>query len=332
MTARFYTLCDSGFFVGAVALLNSLRLTGHESELVVLDCGLTDDQRRTLESAGVTVVRTQDEATAYFLKPYPAVLDPDGVVVVIDSDMAITDSLDAILAKAADGDVCIFPDHPTDHRRWFAEWHELFALRAPLRRGTYMNAGFMAVSAERWLWLLKRWRELCMRIPALSEELGRPESLAQRDQDALNALLMSEVPAEHVDLLPQYELDLRRVVVRDPESLLCVADGRRQPILHLALSPKVWQPGGWRHVGLNAAYVRLLPRLLFGPDVPVRLAPEDVPFWLRPGRGARIAVRVLSPLSRFRTVPARARRAPHRLLREARRLLAAVRPGRTPGS
>lgn len=325
MTARFYTLSDAGFFVGTVALFNSLRLTGHDSELVVLDCGLTGEQRELLGAAGVVLVASPDDASAYFLKPYPAMLEPDGVVVVVDSDMAITDSLHPILSRAAAGEVCVFPDHPLDLRRWFAEWHEIFDLGAPLRRHTYMNAGFLAVAAEQWQWLLERWRELCLRLPGLTEELGHPEAVAQRDQDALNALLMSEVPADALHVLPPYELDLRRVEVRDAESLVCVAHGARQPILHLALSPKVWQPGGWRHVGLNTAYVRLMPRLLFGADVPIRLAPDDVPLWLRPGRGARVAARGVSPVARFRTVPSRARRAPRRLAREARQAIGAVR-------
>ncbi len=325
--ARFYTISDSGFFVGTVALLNSLRLTGHDQELVVLDCGFTDSERRILEGAGVSLVRPIDRANAYLLKPYPALLDPDGIVVVIDSDMAVTDSLDPILARAAKGDLCVFPDHPTDLTRWFAEWEQLFELRAPLRRQTYMNAGFLAVSAERWLPLLERWRELCVRLDPLSEQLGHPEALAQRDQDVLNALLMSEVHPDELHLLPPYELDLRRIEVEDPATLRCVADGRRQPILHLALSPKVFQRGGWRRVGMNASYVQLLPRLLFEPDVLVRLEPEAVPLWVRPGRFPRLVAQAVSPYSRLRTVPRRVRRIPHRLVREARKLRAVV-PGR----
>jgi hypothetical protein len=328
LDARFYTISDSGFFSGTVALLNSLRLTGHDHEVVVLDCGLTDDQRTVLEQARVTVVHSLDREQAYFLKPYPAALEPDGVVVIIDSDMVISDSLHAILDRAAEGELCIFPDHPTDLRRWFEEWHDIFDLRAPLRRATYMNAGFMAVSAERWMWLLQRWRELCLRLPAQTEELGHPEALAQRDQDALNALLMSEVPEDELCLLPGYELDLRKIVVQDATLLVCVADGRRQPILHLALSPKVFQKGGWRRVGMNTAYVRLMPRVLFGSDVPVKLIPGDVPVWLRPGRFPRLVVRIVSPYARLRTVPSRTRRIPHRFVREARRLLRSIRPER----
>jgi len=330
LRARFFTLSDANFFFGTVALLNSLRLTGHDDELVVLDCGLTTDQRRVLDGAGVTLVESLDQERAYFLKPYPATLKPDGIVVIIDSDMVVVDSLRRVLARADEGEVCIYPDHPTDLRRWFEEWQDIFELRAPLRRQTYMNAGFMAVSSERWLWLVERWRELCLRLPSQTAELGHPEALAQRDQDALNALLMSEVTEQDLHLLPGYELDLRKVVIADRTSLVCVADGRRQPILHLALSPKVFQRGGWRRVGMNTAYVRLMPRLLFEPDVALRLSPEDVPLWLRPGRFPRLVVGVISPYARFRTVPHRTRRIPYRLAREARKLFRFVRPERGP--
>ena len=43
--ATFYTVTDAEFFPGTVALLNSLRLVGHREPLVVLDNGLTPEQR-----------------------------------------------------------------------------------------------------------------------------------------------------------------------------------------------------------------------------------------------------------------------------------------------
>jgi hypothetical protein len=324
--ARFYTITDSAFYVGTVVLLNSLRLTGHDQELVVLDCGLTDAQSESLASVGAALVPAPTDLTSTYLqKPYPAILDPDGVVVLIDSDMAVTDSLNPVIERAERGQLCVFPDHPTDLRRWFGEWHELLALRAPLRRQVYVNAGFVALEASRWLWLLERWRELCLHVEALEAESRGAEAFSQHDQDVFNALLMSEVPEGAVVPLPAYELDLRRVVVEDSDSLVCTFRGERQPILHLALSPKVWQRGGWKRVGTNAAYVELAPRLLFGADVALRLDPSEVPAWLRAGSGPRLVARAVSPASRFRTVPARIRRIPRRALREMRRGIAAVR-------
>ena len=45
----FFTVADERFFPGAVCLLNSLRLSGNDAELVILDAGLTDAQRRRLD-------------------------------------------------------------------------------------------------------------------------------------------------------------------------------------------------------------------------------------------------------------------------------------------
>jgi hypothetical protein len=43
----------------------------------------------------------------------------------------------------------------------------------------------------------------------------------------------------------------------------------------------------------NDAYVRLLPRLLFADDVPLRLEPHEVAVLVRPGRGPAVLRRSL---------------------------------------
>ena len=44
----FYAVTGRDFFPGAVALLNSLRLLGHDEPLLVVDCGMTARQRELL--------------------------------------------------------------------------------------------------------------------------------------------------------------------------------------------------------------------------------------------------------------------------------------------
>ena len=334
MTSRFFTITDSRFFVGTVALLNSIRLSGHDGDLVVLDCGLTEPQRERL-SAHAVIVEFPDEMAGdpYLVKPFPARIEFDGIVVLVDSDIVITDTLDSVLTKAASGKICAFPDPPGDYWRWFAEWEHIFELTAPLRRQPYMNAGFLAASTAHWPDLFQRWWNACALIP--SRRASRPElrhipgsqhPFSQLDQDALNAILMSEVAPEKIEALPTYEWDLRRVVVEDYERLVCVSGryGRRQPLLHAYWKPKVWQPDGWQRAR-DDAYVRLLPRLLFSEDVPLRLATDSVPLWLRPGWFPKITVSILGPVGDFYRPFARgatrARRAPGRLKREVRRLL-----------
>lgn len=323
MRVRFFTVSDAAYFVGTVALLNSLRLTGHEQELVVLDRGLTSQQREALQGH-VTLFELPFERVAhpYLVKPFPALMELDGVVALVDSDMVVTSSLEPILARAASGKICAFPNHPSELWRQFDEWHELFRLAAPLRRQLYLNSGFIALSVDHWPSLFGRWWEACEEIEAHVASGGDPEPVAQPDQDALNAILMSEIPPEAVDVLPEYEWHLDRVDIEDAYTLRCRAGSDLQPLLHTPRSPKVWQPGGWRHVErATRAYVRLMPRVLFARDVEIRLAPSQVPFRLRPGRLSNLSAHAISTYNGLPDILRRARRAPRRTVRETRKLV-----------
>ncbi len=208
--------------------------------------------------------------------------------------MIVTRSLADIAALAADGRICAFPD-PLPHRgRWFAEWEEMLELRAPLRRRTYLNAGFLALSIDHWPDLLTRWWQLCERVPR-EQFFGRFEQpFWAGDQDVLNAILSSEVPEEAIAELPAdgeaYPEELLETVVVDERTLRCELHGQPISILHYSLAPKAWQRKALVRLR-DDAYVRLLPRLLFGDDVAVRLEPKSVPLWLRPGVRARAVIR-----------------------------------------
>jgi len=121
----YYTVSDNLFFLGTVALLNSLRLTGHAGELVVLDTGLTPSQRELLdEHATVFAPQMRVDVHPVVVKTYAHLSQPSGTVVVIDSDMIVTGSLSHILALAREGKICAYPDVPAVRRRWFPEWGE----------------------------------------------------------------------------------------------------------------------------------------------------------------------------------------------------------------
>jgi len=320
LAARFYTITDAAFFVGTVALLNSLRLVGHDEELVVLDRGLTAAQRERLDPHCSFVTLADDFADAYLVKPFPALFAPTGVVVLMDSDMIATTSLDPVIELAEAGKICVYPDHPVDLDRWFPEWYELFDLGAPLRRAPYMNAGFVAVSVDDNPTFLSRWWDACQQVAERRGVLVDPEPLAQLDQDALNAILSSEVRDDEIERLPAYEWDLRRVRIVDAHSLVCAAGEVRQPLLHAAVRPKAWQDDGWRRLQLTA-YLRLLLRVLFGSDVRLPLEPADVPVWLRPGAAGWATLRALRAANELPTLVRRLPRAPRRAVREVRRRL-----------
>jgi hypothetical protein len=283
--STYYTIANAPFFPGLVALLNSLRLSGNAGELVVLDRGLTPEQR-ALVGPHVRLVELGPEEVVHptVLKPFPHALHPRGVIMLVDSDMLVVRSLDRIAERAAAGRVCLFPDPIPD--RWHADWAELLELRAPVRRGRYLNTGFVALDVDRWPSLLERWWQLCARIPPGQVFGDYSLPFWASDQDVLNALLRSELPEDAVDVLPEageaFPEQLLRVRVTDERTLSCELDGGPATILHYSLGPKAWQRHGWLRLR-DDAYVQLLPRVLFADDVTVRLDPRELPFIVRPG-------------------------------------------------
>ena len=293
----FYTIGDERYFPGVVALLNSLRLTGNDEPLVVLDAGLSPSQRSILQEH-CAVVDPPPAALgrpAHLSKPYPHLLPDPGVPVLIDSDIIVTARLAPLLEPAAHGKVCAFADHRTARRRRFAEWEALLGLRAPVRDQTYVNGGLVAVSADNPSGLLGRWWDACGRVlPGRFGDQSHPFDAA--DQDVLNALLMSEVPADALEVLPNslcvFWDELDQVDVVEPGSLRCTRDSEDVAVLHYSFGPKPWESLAWTRVRRDA-FVRLLPRVLFGDDVALRMDAAEAPLWLRPSVRGRILLRVL---------------------------------------
>jgi hypothetical protein len=321
--ATFYTVSTHRFFLGTVALLNSLRLTGNTGQLVVLDAGLTSDERELLE-AHATVFSPPGGTPIHpvVMKTYAHLSQPSGTVVVIDSDMVVTGSLDHIVALAAEGQICAYPDTPEVRGRWFREWERTLELASPVRPDVYVNSGLVAFSTAAWPDLLERWRAACESIPP-SEMWGSHSPFNAPDQDALNALLMSEIPREALALLPNSEAAFGGdVKVLDYDLLKCAVAGHPVKILHLLDSPKPWEPSGWLRLA-GTDYARLMRRLLFASDVPLRLDPSHVPLWLQPSRRGELALRILGSLNR--AVVRTAYKLPEALrtrLRQARRWFA----------
>jgi len=306
MKTTFYTASDSTFFVGLVVLLNSLALTRNNEELVVLDVGLTEKQRHLLTGLAtvITVPPALTPRLPNFVKTLVHRVWETDVAVWIDSDIMVTGPLGPIVDRAAAGAICLFPDPEIE--RWFPEWQNGFALRAPLRRRPYVNTGFFALSTQRWAGLLDRWGELCESVP-LERTLRRggpkDDPFWASDQDPMNALLMSEVPAEAIDVQSADEEvhshvpgDVR---VLDERTLEVRRGSARVTLLHQSLMPKPWAADGWKNLQENP-YVRLAPRVLFGDDVPLRLDSRTVPAWLRPSRGAWAARRFAITTGRAR--------------------------------
>lgn len=308
--ARFFTIADSGYFPGVVALVNSLRLTGHSQEIVVLDCGLTTRQRAALQPHCTLVDKPASMASNPMLyKPFAARFAKSGVVVLVDSDMIITRPLDELIERAAAGAVVAFADPESD--RFFAQWKDVFELAHTLRRQTYLNAGFVAYSVDHFPRLLEQWWEACGRIlnlPTLYEGAADAPT-TQGDQDALNALLMSEYADTPRHLPPPQTApqggDLRAgVTIENEQALTCSYCGHETFLLHSSAHPKPWRRGGWRMMRAKNAYTHLMTRLLLSRDLCTPLQPDQIPRWLRGGWSGRflaIANRLIDVLMyRFR--------------------------------
>jgi hypothetical protein len=288
------TLADARFYLGLVALLNSLHLTGHSDvPVVVLDGGLTPDQRATVEPFVTLKRRPHGAKTVTALaKVDVASLELPGVVFVIDADCIVTGSLRDIFRLAAAGRICAVRDDaaPGSERR-FEEWERLFALRSQVRRGgTYVNAGALCLSNDHWPHLLSRWAEITERLPPGRYVQGRSDTnpIWAADQDVLNAILMSEVPASALEVLPSGTMayaQSRDARVSDLDTLNVTAMGRASTIAHFSLGPKPWSPGGWKRVG-REPLLPLFTRCLVGQGLPLRPDPASVPWWLRSSTAA----------------------------------------------
>jgi hypothetical protein len=276
-------------------MYNSLRLTGNDGDFVVLDWDLRPEQRALLERVA-NVVAVSGVPHPMLAKPVAYRLGLRGTVLFVDADIIVTGSLDRVVAQAREGAICLFPDHVSKRAKWFAEWEETFGLAGPPRRQTYLNAGFVAFSVERWPRLIERWWETCSR---LTEDW--PPWADAGDQDALNGILMSELPRDAVTLLPEEEGPLlepmHSVEVLDARTLSASLHGRRTLVLHYVLQPKAWDRRGWMRVRADP-YLTLLVRSLWGDDVPLRIPPTAVPRWLRPDAAGRLARAALGPAHR----------------------------------
>jgi hypothetical protein len=285
-TVVFCCVTDASHFLGAVALFNSLRIVGHEEPFVVLDCGLEDWQLATLEPHAIVVPAPRDVAPM-LLKPEAALAVPADVAVVLDADVIVTRRLAEPLRLALGGRIVAFANKDAD--RFFPEWGELLGLR-PARRQPYVASGhlFVPTGQRRFLSLFRD----CQRRIDLRETLLANDDVLMRatprnpfyypDMDVLNAVLATEMSPDDLSVIgyrlgPHAPFPGLHLV--DERTLSCrYSDGVQPYVLHHILR-KPWLAATRPNV-----YSRLLPRLLLGADVTLRVDPSRLPLRLREGR------------------------------------------------
>jgi hypothetical protein len=280
VSAAFYCVADDRYFLGAVGLINSLRLVGHDEPIHVLDCGLTGAQRELL-GPDVELVEAPADAPPTMLKTIAPLAAPADAMVLIDTDMIVTRPLGDLIDRAAAGRVVAF-ENDTD--RFVAAWGEALGL-GPLTRHRYVSFGFLALDRPTGADVLGRLADLQDRVD-FDRTYWRTQAISDyellyADQDVLNAILAARVdPADLVALdqrlapLPPFD----GVRIADERTLRCEnAAGEPPYVLHH------WLVKPWLEPTHDGVYSRLLRRLLFGGDVAVRVPADAVPRWLRTG-------------------------------------------------
>ena len=281
----FYTVSDARFFVGTVALLNSLRLSGHDDPVVVLDAGLEAGQRRRLEPVAtmLEIPGAYHPSLAKWVAPLER---PAAIAVLLDSDIFVVSSLAPLLEDAARGRVVAFVDRY--HDRFHPEWARAVGVES-LRRRPYVNGGCFVLPRSVASSVLPRLRDLQLTIdPRQAYRNGGSAVGPWRfpDQDSWNAVLAAEIADDELSILerelapaPFFE-GLRLV---DPQTLECRYDDGRRPYLLHHWKDKPWHTRTYLEPN---PFTMLLPRLTLEDDLTVRLRRSELPFRFRgPLRG-----------------------------------------------
>jgi hypothetical protein len=285
----FYCVADRGYFAGAVAMVNSLRLVGHDEPIVLLDCGLTPAQRALLEPE-VELITRPAGTPPWLLKTVAPLERPADVMVLLDVDLVAVRPLGELTASAAEGRLIAFRNQV---QRFVPEWGELLGL-GKARPRPYLSSAAIAVE-----------RSLGARVLGLMDELQGVVDFERThwranapgyaftfaDQDVFNGILATVTDADRVvgldeRLAPTPPFAGLRLV--DATSLRCEYEDGSQPYLvhHHVVKP-------WLEPTQHGIYSRLLRRLLIGDDLAITVPASEVAPHLRMGaRAAAIRARV----------------------------------------
>jgi hypothetical protein len=286
MTATaFYCVSDARYFLGAVAMINSLRLHGHDEPVYLLDAGLTDDQRELL-GAEATIVPAPTDAPPYLLKTVAPLTHPAEVRVLIDVDMIVTRHLGELVERAREGRVVAFRDGLDRH---VPEWGELLGL-GRTRPGPYVCVGLVVAGGgvgETVVRGLERGQAAVDFDRTLYGEDDPGYAFRYPEQDVLNAILHCEPASGRLVALAEGLAPtppFARVRALDAERLRCELDDGSRPFVLHHHGPKPWLEA--LHQG---AYSRCLRRALTGPGLAIRVPSAQLPLHLRSGPRATLA-------------------------------------------
>jgi hypothetical protein len=279
-TAAFYCVADDRYFLGAVGLINSLRVVGHAEPVFVLDVGLAAPQRELL-AGEATVVEAPADVAPWLAKTVAPMRNPADAMVLIDADMIATRPLTPLIERAAEGRIVAFEN---ESDRFREEWGELLDL-GPLRRERYVSSGLFVLGGEEGAKVLELLDDRQRRVDVEAGLYGRDDpgyAFRYPEQDVLNAVLCSR-PERRAERLaaglartPPYT----GLSVRDSATLRCASrDGTEPYVIHQF----VRKP--WLERMHHSVYSQLLARLLVGDDLAIRVPQAEVPHRFRRGIG-----------------------------------------------
>jgi len=285
-SSAFYCVTNRVHFLGTVALLNSIRLVGHQDPFFVLDCGLAANQRTLLEPH-VTLVPAPATPLARLVKWFAPLEHPADRMILLDSDVIAARPLTELIERAEGGVLVGFADDRPE--RFFAAWGEVLETKL-LRRHTYLNSGFFVLPGNPGLTVLQLLRTVQLRIAAERPWMTRisqaDEPFYYPDQDAWNAVFNGLLRPDQLSVL-EHRLapfaPFKDIRVADERTLRCsYADGTEPFLLH-HVNQKPWLDSTTPNV-----YSQLLPRLLLESDVELRLPAQLVPLRLKKGSVATL--------------------------------------------
>jgi hypothetical protein len=285
MRAAFYCVCDRRYFLGAAAMINSLRLVRHDEPIHVLDCGLTREQRAIL-APHATMVTRPDDTPPYLAKTIAPSLHPADAMILIDADIVLTRSLGELIGSVPDGVV----GFRNDRDRFVREWGVLLGL-GEARRRPYVSSGLVVLAGSLGSEVLGLLHDRQGRVEFERTFYGgrmEPEyAFRYPEQDVLNAILSTRGEGDRILALDEALLanpPFAGLRLRDEESLRCAYGDGTEPygLHHYARKP-------WLEPMYHGIYSRLLARLLLGPGLTVVVPEGDVPLRMRSGPLAGVA-------------------------------------------
>jgi len=299
MDQAVYTVSDRRYFLGTVALLNSLRLLGHTDPVFLVDAGLSDEQRDII-AGHVTLIPAPEAVPALFLKVLGPLSHPADVAILLDADVIVVRPLHDLIDVARGGRMVAFINNEPNHDRFFNDWGQTLAL-GPLQRRPYLANGQLWIPSSLSARVLQPCWDAQHRVDMQHTWVGTGtlvDPFYFAEMDVFNAVVAAylephEVLAYDHRLAPHPPFPELAVV--DKWRLLCrYPDGSQPFLLHHVLAKP------WLKPTRANAYSRLLTRLLLAPDVSLRLDPELLPVRLREGwlaAGDRVRANAQATLS-----------------------------------